>query len=189
MKNLAIVLNFILSITLFGQGIEYHVDKSKSNEVKFISDAPVESFEGVTEKIDGYLYYEGDNITNESLVYFEVDLSTIDTGIGLRNRHMRDNYLETDQFPMATYNGKIESAETDEDGKIEVSLSGEFFIHGNTMEQTLVGTITKTGNEIQISTKFIIKLSEYDIEVPELMFMKIDENMDLHVNFFMKKAI
>ena len=38
---------------------EYHVDKERENQVKFISDAPLEDFEGVTDKIDGYIFWEG----------------------------------------------------------------------------------------------------------------------------------
>ncbi|MBK9304990.1 MAG: YceI family protein [bacterium] len=35
----------------------------------------------------------------------DVDLAALDTGIGLRNRHMRENHLETDRFPQAVFRG------------------------------------------------------------------------------------
>ena len=34
---------------------------------------------------------------------FEVDLRSLDTGLDLRNEHMRDKYLETDKFPNAVF--------------------------------------------------------------------------------------
>lgn len=86
---------------------ELQVDHTKKNLVRFISDAPIENFEGITNNIDGYIYFEQEDFTNNSELYFEVDLRTIDTGIGLRNRHMRDNYLETDQYPFTFFSGKI----------------------------------------------------------------------------------
>ena len=88
-----------------------NVDKSAENMVKFISDAPIEDFEGVTSSIDGYLFWEGDDLLNQSELYFEVDLNTVDTGIGLRNRHMRENYLHTDKFPKTHFTAKLIKAD------------------------------------------------------------------------------
>ena len=51
-----IILLLSISITIFAK--EYHVKKSDKNIVKFISNAPIEDFEGVTDNIDGYLFYE-----------------------------------------------------------------------------------------------------------------------------------
>ena len=55
MKNLILIalLVFIYSNTF--AKVEHQVDKSKKNVVKFISDAPVEDFAGITSSIDGYM--------------------------------------------------------------------------------------------------------------------------------------
>ena len=119
---------------------EFHIKKSDKNSVKFISDAPIEDFEGVTNKIDGYLYFENE-IDNNSQLHFEVDLRTLDTGIGLRNRHMRENYLETEQYPKAAYTGKITKAEKLEENQFEVQVSGEMNIHGISIPQIIEGRI------------------------------------------------
>ncbi|MBK7981367.1 MAG: YceI family protein [Ignavibacteriae bacterium] len=166
---------------------EFHIKKSDKNSVKFISDAPIEDFEGVTNKIDGYLYFENE-IDNNSQLHFEVDLRTLDTGIGLRNRHMRENYLETEKYPMAVYEGKIVRSEKITENKYKVFVNGEINIHGVTRKQNVEGTVEIIGDEIIISTNFIVKLSDHKIEVPSLMFMKIDENMDLRLNFNLEKA-
>ncbi|MBK7105699.1 MAG: YceI family protein [Ignavibacteriae bacterium] len=173
------ILNLIAS--------EFHVKKSDKNSVKFISDAPIEDFEGVTNNIDGYLYFENELEINSQL-HFEVDLRTLDTGIGLRNRHMRENYLETDDYPMAAYSGKIVKSEKISENKFKVNLNGEMNIHGVNKKQNIEGIVEFIGDEIKVTTNFNVKLSDHKIEVPSLMFVKIDENMDLHVNFFLEKA-
>ncbi|MBK8943899.1 MAG: YceI family protein [Ignavibacteriae bacterium] len=177
--SFASILNLIAS--------EFHVKKSEKNSVKFISDAPIEDFEGVTNNIDGYLYYE-DDLEKNSQLHFEVDLRTLDTGIGLRNRHMRENYLETEKYPMAAYSGKIIKSEKISDKKYKVFVNGEMNIHGLTKKQNVEGILEFIGEEVKISSNFIVKLSDHKIEVPSLMFMKIDENMDLHLNFILEKA-
>lgn len=106
MKKLILLgLALILTSSAFAK-VEHQVDKSKKNVVKFISDAPVEDFEGITSSIDGYMLGEEGNFEGTEL-YFEVDLNTVDTDNGLRNRHMRDNYLHTDKYPLTTYKANI----------------------------------------------------------------------------------
>jgi polyisoprenoid-binding protein YceI len=167
---------------------EYHVDKEKSNVVKFISDAPLEDFEGVTNKIDGYIYWSGTDPVSESELYFEVDLNSLDTGIGLRNRHMRENYLETDTYPLTHFTGKLIEAEKSDRGEYIVRAEGQFFVHGITRKVTINATMAPVENGFNITSNFIIALTDYNIEVPQLMFFKIDENMTVDLNFYVESA-
>lgn len=166
---------------------EYQVDSNKQNKVKFISDAPIEDFEGVTDAIDGYLYYEGEDILNKSELYFEVELNTLDTGIGLRNRHMRENYLETDNYPKAYFKGKIINASVAATDSFMVEASGTFHVHGADRPLNVTGTLIRSGNLLEIKTAFVVKLSDYNIEIPSIMFYKIDENMRVEADFFVKE--
>ena len=177
-----LVISFFV-FTQVSNSTEYQVDKSKRNLVKFISEAPIENFEGVTDNIDGYIYWEGENFTDKSDIYLEVDLRTIDTGIGLRNRHMRDNYLHTDKYPTAQFKGKIISADKLSDYQYNLSVEGEMKIHGVSKPLKLNGLMNKTTDGYFIKTNFEVKLSDYNIEIPKLMFMKINEVIKLELNF------
>ena len=184
MKYLAILL--LITASVFAG--EYQVDKAAENMVKFISDAPIEDFEGVTSSIDGYLFWEGDDLLNQSELYFEVDLNTVDTGIGLRNRHMRENYLHTDKFPKTHFTAKLIKADKLNENEFSVEAEGMFFVHGIKKNKIIKGKIEKVEKDkYKVSTKFIVALSEYDIEIPSLMFYKIDENMELTVEFYLEK--
>ncbi len=188
MKHIIIIfLVFLNAAAIYAT--EYNVDKSKKNSVKFISDAPIEDFEGVTDNIDGYMLFDdGDNLAANSSIYFETDLRTLDTGIGLRNRHMRENYLETDKYPFAKYKGKIVKAEKMPSGEYEVETEGEMTIHGVTKSLKAKGTIIDQGDGLKIKTNFTVKLSDYNIDIPQLMFMKINEVMQLELIFHLKKV-
>lgn len=189
-KMLKTVMAFTV-IIVFYQAVysaEFQVDKSQKNMVKFISDAPIEDFEGLTNQIDGYLYFEGDSLTNKSSLYFEVILSSLDTGIGLRNRHIRENYLETDKYPITHFSRKIIKAESisDEQG-YKVQVAGKIYLHGVDRPLEVNGTLLGDENNYQIRTKFIVKLSDFNIEIPSIMFYKIDEAMDLELDFQITK--
>lgn len=179
---------FIFIVIHAAMAVEYQVDKSQKNLVKFISDAPLENFEGITDKIDGYLLFEGDNILQNSELYFEVDLNSLDTGIGLRNTHMRENYLETSKFPFTHFTGKLFKAEKISENNYQAVAQGNMFIHGVEKEITIDGVLIQTVDGFRIQAKFVTPLSDYKIKIPKIMFFKIDENIKVEVDFYVKKV-
>jgi len=185
MKILTLFILFFFFFC-FAHSQEFNVDKSKKNLVKFTSIMPVESFDGVTDKIDGYLYMKSDNL-NDAEVYFEVDLNSIDTGIGLRNRHMRDDYLHTNKYPFTNFKGTITQVNNVSQTEFDVVVIGKMFIHGVTRDKTINGKIYKVPDGYQLKSEFEVKLTDYNIKVPRFMFVRINENIQLYVDFFVKQ--
>lgn len=178
---------FVLSVWSFSFAAEYHVDKTRPNLVKFISDAPVEDIKGVTGDIDGYLFWEDSDTLGSNEIYFEVDLSTVDTGIGLRNRHMRENYLETDKYPMTYFKGKLIRKTHEQSGILSVTAEGVMFIHGIEQKKSIQANLIPEEGGFHIETNFSVALPDYDIEVPQLMFLKINEIIKLELDVYLKK--
>ncbi len=167
--------------------LEYVVDSKSKNVVKFYSKASVEEFEGVSSKIDGYVYSDKNELQNAD-VYFEVDLNLLDTGIGLRNRHMREDYLHTDKFPKTTFKGKITEMNKISDTEFDVKVSGSYFLHGINQSRQINGKIYILDNGLKLKSEFIVKLTDHNIEVPKFMFLKISENIKVYVDFIAKKV-
>lgn len=167
---------------------ELQVDTSRSNQVRFISVAPLESFDGVTSYIDGYIYWPGEDITKDSELYFEVDLNTLDTGIGMRNRHMRDNYLETDKYPITHFTGKITQQADSSDGTRILYAEGDLFIHGIARFKRIKAQVEITPPYWRVHSAFSVRLSDYDIEIPSVMFMKINDKIRLNLDFYLKQT-
>ena len=155
--------------------------------VKFISTAIWEDFEGVTKYIDGYVYWEGDNLTNKSELYFEVELNTVETGNGKRDRDMRDDYLHTNRYPYTHYTGIITDVQDSTDTILKIASSGIMYIHGVERKINVKALMTENERGYQMQINFIIKLSDYNIKIPKLMIFKIDEVMQLQLSFFVKK--
>jgi polyisoprenoid-binding protein YceI len=172
---------------------EYQVDPGRSRSVRFVSDAPIEDFEGTTELIDGYVLVDegaleaGDGVAGGEL-YFEVDLASLDTGIGLRNRHMRENYLETQRFPYASYSAEIVGARADPGGGWIVTATGTFQVHGVGRPMTTECPVFPVGDGFRVRCEFQVRLPDHDIEIPSLMFLKINEVIELAVDFHVSPA-
>ena len=188
------IFAFLLTVTSGKlQAVELHVDENADNKVTFYSDAPVEDFKGVTDKIDGYVYWEADSLTRganfpNSEFYFEVLLESLDTGIGMRNEDMRKDFLETDQYPYAKYRGYISRVSRDTDSTYTVTVKGEMTIHGVTNELQTINTVTRQGNQYRIESDFAVQLPDYNINVPELLFMRISETIELELDFWLMPA-
>lgn len=173
-----------------GAAQEFQVDLSAQRTVRFISRTSIDEFEGVTEKIDGYVLIDGPELTTEvggddTELYLEVDLASIDTGIGLRNRHMRDNYLEVEQYPFASYRGSIVSVARGPGDAFRVTTRGEMAIHGVTRPMEIPCNVTSEGRRYRVRCSFQVLLSDHQIEIPSIMFLKLANEIRLELDFAM----
>ena len=189
--------NFLLVLLLsFSQNAvfasEWQVDTSAKNLVQFTSEVVVLTFDGVTDNIDGYLYWEGDSMfqTNSKL-YFEVDLNTLETGMSKRDRDMRD-VLETQKWQFTSFEGQISSVEKIDSTvtAFQIWTTGKMFIHGVSQEMEIPGMVTiETDGRMRVVCDFVVLLSDFNIEAPSLAaFVKVSNEIKLHLDFYLNES-
>ncbi|MCW8849212.1 MAG: YceI family protein [Melioribacteraceae bacterium] len=191
MKTKSIILVLFLFST-FLMAEEWHVKKTEKNLVKFISSTTVLDFEGVTDKIDGYIYWKGEELFgSENEIYFEVDLNSVETGIGKRDRDMREDVLETDKWPKTSYRGKINKIEkTGNNNQYKVSAIGPMSLHGHEKILPIEALIDISNDEMIVNCDFSVLLKDYEIEAPSLLaFIKVADEIKLHLNFTLQKIM
>src|SRR5882724_2639397 len=90
----------------------------------------------------------------------EVPLAPIDTGIGLRNRHLRES-LEADKFPDATLRVRRADLEFPKDGSpVERQVTGELVLHGHSRAvpvhyraERTAGGLTRIAGSLQLDMR------------------------------------
>lgn len=145
-----------------------------ATELVFKSKATLESFEGRTRAVTGWIKLD----SPETIAWhIEVDLADLDTGIGLRNRHMRENHLHTDEFPTAVFEGEqVIGSET------TLSLVGNLTLHGVTVERTIEVQMTQLPDgDLTASAEFGISLADHEIPRPGFLMMKLADVQQLRV--------
>ncbi|MCC5928344.1 MAG: YceI family protein [Cyclobacteriaceae bacterium] len=173
---------FLLSFTAEAQKFQ-----TSEGKVEFLSKAPMSEFTGKSDKLHGLIDFD------KNMVDFYVDMNTVKTGIGLRDRHMRDNYIETKKFPFAEFTGKIEGFDgpimISPGQSIEVTVSGKFKIHGVERPMVIPGTITKNskGNQLEVKTQFNVLLGDHDIEIPKVVFYELAEEQKVSLEAILKQ--
>ncbi|MCA9752224.1 MAG: YceI family protein [Gemmatimonadetes bacterium] len=160
------------------------VGGAEPTEVVFHSKAPMESFEGKTREVAGTVTLDPDDVAAVA-IDVTVDMVSLDTGIGLRNQHMRENHLETDEFPVATFTG----GEIAQGGgplaagsPLELSLTGDLTIHGVTQQITVPITLALDADgALRLSAEFPVELADYEISRPGFLVMKLGETQRVEV--------
>lgn len=176
MKRLVLIFFFVTNVTIAQTFL------TESGNVDFLSKAPLSEFNGVSNKLYGLI-----DLSN-NLLDFYVDLNTLETGIGLRDKHMRDNYLETEKYPFAEFTGQMSSIPTlNPGGKTSVSAVGKFKIHGVEREIEVNGTLSKNSKgELELNAVFEVLLSDFNIPLPKLVFYELAENQSVTIKATLK---
>ncbi len=166
--------------------------------VTFTSDAPLELINGHTNKIEGSVTIDDStDLTKPVKATFDVDLASIDTGIPLRNEHMRDNFLQTDKYPKASFvlSKLINPPKKLQAGKkVTVKAEGSLTIHGKTVKKTIpidVTYFTKCAateqkvpgcDLLQIKATFPVAFKDHSIQRPEVVFQKLADTVFVTVS-------
>ena len=186
-RSVACMLVLALAVSVRAETFVIHAG-GKNNEVVFESKAPMESFKGRTNQISGSIEADLSQLADSLSFRIEVDLASLDTGIGLRNQHMRDNHLETDTFPIAVFaGGNVESTTSPaltRGASATVRLAGELSLHGVTrpVEIDVNLTLAESG-VLNVSGDFVINLSDHDIKRPKFLVLKLADEQKIHVGF------
>ena len=186
-KILSIATVCLLAVSV--QAGEWHVDKKvKDNQVKFTSEVVALTFDGTTDKVDGYIYWEGDTLFEKKNQFvFEVELASFDTGIGKRNRDMRD-VLGTKKWPKAIFKGEIINHKPDSTAHSYVATAKGFFsMHGVEKSMEVPANIVIGSGYSKITSNFTVRLEDHNIEAPSLAaFVKVSEDVAVSVHFTMQ---
>ena len=146
------------------------------------------SFEGTTDKVDGYIYWEGPGLfEGKPQVFFQVEVNGFDTGVGKRDHDLRD-VLATKKHPFTSYKGIITShvAITDSQGVVtghRVATRGTLALHGVERSVEIPGLIRLADSSATLHAEFSLQLADHDIEAPSLVaFVKVSEQIDIAVD-------
>ena len=93
--------------------------------------------------------------------------------------------MESNKFPKSTFKGKITNPSTvnfTKDGVYPATVEGDLTLHGVTKKISTIGSITVKAGKISASSKFSLKLKDYNISIPSLVADKISEAIDIAVD-------
>ena len=101
----------------------------------------------------------------------------------LMQEHFNENYVESDKYPKATFNGSYTGdVPVGKDGTYKVTVKGNLSLHNVTKTVEVPATIeVKNGHLIGLAD-FKLKPEDFNITIPSLVRDKIDREISVKVN-------
>ena len=169
-------ISLLLILTAVFQNINddvvYYTD---SGHAEFTSSVPLHSFTGESNHLTGMIDFR------ENIVDFYLDLNTLETGIGKRDRDMYET-LNVEEHPFAEFTGTLETPfNPDSSAQQLARVTGEFTINGIAREVSIEGTLLSRGERIVLNAAWELKLEDYDIEAPGILFYRVDEVQEIEI--------
>lgn len=154
----------------------------KEGYVRFFSEAPMENIEAENHQVAGVI----DMRTGEFA--FRLKIEDFQFKKSLMQEHFNENYLESELYPLSTFTGVIEGlGNLDLANEQEVKVTGEMLMHGVKQTLTLSATISVKTEEFELAANFPIRLADYQIEIPKLVFYNIAEVVDVSIQMSLSK--
>lgn len=174
-KFLAVVLCCCIGST-YGQ-----IMVQEKSTIVFFSDALLEDIKATNTKITALLD------VNKGEVAFEIPIKEFQFDKDLMKQHFNEKYMETEQHPKATFGGLLIGYSASKTGVQQVTAEGKLTIHGVTQTVKIPGTIEIVdGKKAQIKAKFMVKLQDYKVKIPSVVFQNIAEEVEVTVDIAMK---
>ncbi len=173
-KKPAIFLISLLSFNVSFQPLDYKVN---SGTIAFRSDAPLELIKAQSSELKGIF------ITGKKQFAFIVTIKSF-KGFNspLQQEHFNENYLESNKYPTASFEGKIiEDVDFSKDGIYYIRAKGNLSIHGIVQERIIKSEITVKNSSISIRANFTILLADHNIPIPKVVNEKLASEIKVDI--------
>ena len=174
MKNIALLVCLLFSI-----GANSQIYTTINGDVDFISDAPLEIIQASSDQMQGVLDM------NKKTFAFKMYIKSFE-GFNnyLQQVHIYENYMEANEYPIATFKGKILEQLTD--GQNTYRAKGTLNIHGLEKERIIEVQLDISDQVVKYTSVFTVPLKDHDIQLPKIVYQKIAEEIAVTVNGEMK---
>ena len=105
----------------------------------------------------------------------------------LMEEHFNENYVESSQYPKATFKGKIVNFDASKlsSTKKSYDLEGDLTIHGVTKKIKTKIILDSASGKVNAASNFSVKPQDYNIQIPSLVKNKIAEDVKIDFNFIL----
>ena len=175
------------------------------SRIQFLSDAPLETINGVSTRISGTLTVDPASVSGARGT-LTAQTNGLRTGIDLRDEHLRsDTWLDSHRFPNSTF--EITSVEgggaLTANQQTQVRVRGRFTLHGVTKDVVATARVRwmpvtdemrqqasaaptaparLSSDVLRINATFDVNLTDYNVSVPAIVRLKVSNTIRINVN-------
>ena len=172
--------SLFFALLFFTLGVQGQKFISESSKVTFFSKASVQDIAANNSKSTSTFN------TATSEIEFMVPIKEFTFEKSLMQKHFNEKYIESEKYPKSTFQGKILDFQPQKSGPQLARAVGKFTVHGVTKDIDVPGTVEFVNGRIIMKSKFKVKLVDYKIEIPQLLWRNVTEEVEVSVDFTYK---
>lgn len=148
---------------------------SRNAAISFFSSTPVEDISAESDQCSAVLDVA------DSRLAFQVPILSFHFEKALMEEHFNENYMESEQYPAATFQGTIEGLNPDgAEGQVQqVVADGQLTIHGVSVDRRVEGTASRSSDGWVLHATFAVPTADHKIAIPKLVREKIAEAIEV----------
>ena len=176
---------YIICSLLFLTTFVFAQNKMNTRKGKIVFEASIPSFEEIratNENVSCVLLTKTGELSSVALIKnFRFKLS-------LMEEHFNTNYMESNDYPKATFKGYIQGFNLNIIGTSskKFELNGELEIRGKTKPIHTDAFLRKIEDCLEIIAEFKINTDDFDIVIPEIINSKISKTVTVYTEFLVK---
>jgi len=122
--------------------------------------------------------------TNTGEIAAQLFITAFKFKVALMEEHFNENYMDSDQYPKATFIGKLKdfSFENLLEEK-EYPLKGILTVRGKKKEINTTANIFFKDGKINLKSNFTVQPQDFDIRIPSVVRNKISEHINISINY------
>jgi hypothetical protein len=173
-KHLILFVIMVLSLSYVNAPVLFSVN---SGTITFRSDAPLELIKATSNDLKGTLNAETKQFS------FTINIKSFKGfKIYTQQKHFNENYLESDKYPQASFEGKIiEDIDLHQDGFYNIRAKGNLLIHGVVQERIIKCNLTIKNGMVNVKSNFIVLLADHNIAIPKVVSEKLASDIKVEV--------
>lgn len=118
---------------------------------------------------------------NGNNVIVTVKVNSLVTGIDLRDRHMKEKYLESGKYPTATLEVDKSKLHFPDGGSVSGSVDGKLTLHGVSKNVRVSYKADGDSKHANVDGRTRINMKEFKIDVPSYLGVTVKPNVDIEV--------
>jgi polyisoprenoid-binding protein YceI len=168
----------ILIATAASAETAIEIDPAKT-EINFTLHDMLHKFHGSFQLKRGSVHFDPDN--GKAWGEIVIDVTSGETGTGIRDRRMHKEILESQKYPEAIFTPDSLQGKLEPQGQSAVDVHGALKIHGDDHELTLHFLVDGSSGQYTGSTTLAIPYVEWGMKNPSTFLLKVDSIVTVNI--------
>jgi polyisoprenoid-binding protein YceI len=166
---------FIVLASLLYLPMQAQTYMTRNGNVSFFSKTPLEDI-----KAENNQAFAAVDLTKKSVAFTLLQRNFLFTK-ELMQEHYNENYVESDKFPKAQFNGTFTGDVGSKPGIYKIQVTGQLTLHGVTQLINVPAELEVQEGKLTAKAAFAVKPSDYNIKIPSLVKDKIASQINIKI--------